>query len=360
MIEIIESFSQLENIWNILLQNSNSNNPFLTFQWQKTYWRYFAGNKKLFIITIKNKEKIIAIFPLMITTNLGFKKIQFIGTSISDYLDFIIEKGKEEESIKIFILWLKENEKLWDLIDLQQIPSLSLNFSILKKILLENNLSFYDSLQEICPFISLPENYDEFKSFLSKRFSKNITYYSRLLQKSFKVDYDLISENSFLDERMDELFKLHQTRWQKEKLPGAFFSKKRKLFHKEIAREFLKENWLRLYTLSLDRKISAVLYGFVYNEKFYYYLSGFDYKLSKYSIGTLLTSFCIKEAILNKLKEFDFLRGGEEYKYKWTKDEKQNKCLQIFKKESKSKILLKIDNLQKRIESKVKKVVQKT
>ena|SRR5438105_11909593 len=47
------------------------------------------------------------------------------------------------------------------------------------------------------------------------------------------------------------------------------------------------------------------------------YLSGFDPALARFSLGTLLVGHAIEEAVREGAEEFDFLRGQEDYKYRW-------------------------------------------
>ena len=64
-------------------------------------------------------------------------------------------------------------------------------------------------------------------------------------------------------------------------------------------------------------RIIAALYGFHHATRTYYYLGGFDPEFKQYSPGTILIAHAIAEAIREGATEFDFLRGREDYKYRW-------------------------------------------
>jgi CelD/BcsL family acetyltransferase involved in cellulose biosynthesis len=58
-VEIIteeSDFLALEDIWNPLLQNSSTDNIFLTFEWLSTWWRHFAQGNQLFVMVVRNQE----------------------------------------------------------------------------------------------------------------------------------------------------------------------------------------------------------------------------------------------------------------------------------------------------------------
>jgi CelD/BcsL family acetyltransferase involved in cellulose biosynthesis len=98
-------------------------------------------------------------------------------------------------------------------------------------------------------------------------------------------------------------------------------------FHKDIANQFLKKDWLHFSILTVDGKIVGAEYGFVYNQKLYGLTTARDPLYSKYNVGHLHRMFLIKDAIEKGLQEFDCLRGDEPYKYHWTKSARR--CMQI-------------------------------
>ena len=79
-----------------------------------------------------------------------------------------------------------------------------------------------------------------------------------------------------------------------------------------------------MYGLRLDGKLQSVHYCFGYKGKGYGYQGGWEPSLSRYGLGTLLTSFVLRDAIAEGMYEFDFLSGSESYKAHWTKDQRYN------------------------------------
>jgi CelD/BcsL family acetyltransferase involved in cellulose biosynthesis len=100
---------------------------------------------------------------------------------------------------------------------------------------------------------------------------------------------------------------------------GAFSNPKMKEFYRDIASQFLKNKWLYFTCLTVDNEPVSIEYGFIYNQKLYNATAARDIKYSEYSVGHLHHLFLIKDAIKRHLREFDFLRGDEPYKFYWTK-----------------------------------------
>ena len=142
---------------------------------------------------------------------------------------------------------------------------------------------------EPCPYVTLPPTWDAFTARLGKKMRSNLGYYDRLLQKTFEsVGFDTAQAKT-LDAGMTALFDLHQKRWNARWLPGVLGGARVQAFHRDVARQFLERDWLRLHLLTIDGTIRAVLYCFAYSGRTFYYLGGFAPDMGKYSLGTLLT-----------------------------------------------------------------------
>ena len=74
---------------------------------------------------------------------------------------------------------------------------------------------------------------------------------------------------------------------------------------------------LRLYGLRVKGQTIASLYAFTETDVMYCYLQGFDPEFTFFSPGTIILSRVIQDAIRAKVRRIDFLRGQEDYKYRW-------------------------------------------
>jgi CelD/BcsL family acetyltransferase involved in cellulose biosynthesis len=77
----------------------------------------------------------------------------------------------------------------------------------------------------------------------------------------------------------------------------------------------------RVYLLRTAKEVIAGLYGFQAEGeggRFLYYQSGFDQKFAEHSPGTVLLSGVMEDCIRRGMRQFEFLRGEEGYKARWT------------------------------------------
>jgi CelD/BcsL family acetyltransferase involved in cellulose biosynthesis len=306
-----KGFLSLEKAWDEVLLSCN-NSVFSTWEWLSIWWKHFGTGKKLLLLLAEEDDKIIGIAPLMYSVHkmfgLRMGKIEFVGTPQSDYNDFILT-SKKEECVGLFIDHLSNLSEKWDCIDLTDIPEYS------------DALPFLIEMSKIvkpiykCPYTPLSKSYNIFLRGLSHKHARDLQRNLKRLERKFEVDFVDYSGAQFYVEGMNLFLELHQKRWEQKGFPAV--SQRYRNFHFDIAQSFSKRGWLGLSLLRLSGKPVAALYGFKYREKFYYYLSGFDPRYSRYSVGNLMISGAIEQSIQEGLVEFDFMRGAEEYKDRW-------------------------------------------
>jgi len=95
------------------------------------------------------------------------------------------------------------------------------------------------------------------------------------------------------------------------------------------------------------------MYCFEYNNKLLFYQVGYDPKWLKLSALKILIFNCIEHSINSKLDEFDFGRGTDDYKFKWTKTVRETNDLLIFRRNFIAKLFL----FQKNVYMIIKKIL---
>ena len=73
---------------------------------------------------------------------------------------------------------------------------------------------------------------------------------------------------------------------------------------------------LRFGILDLDTIPVAMIIGFDYDNTIYLYNSAYSPDYGHLSVGLLSKVLCIRESIRLNRKRWDFLKGGEPYKYR--------------------------------------------
>lgn len=311
--------TDLETEWRHLASVCPAATVFQTFEWNAAWWRHFGRvwGRRLRVLTFRDSDgALIGLAPLM--TSFWYatplRRLSFLGTGTSDYMDILAAPGWESavaEGVYAFL----EHTGGWQIADFQQLREGALFREHLPK---GGGLHSLDAEGEPCPYLALPPAWDMLLQSLGKKTRTNIGYYDRALQKVYAVEAAPVTNEADLDTELTHLFDLHQRRWNQRWLPGVFGGKRVQAFHRDAARRLLEQGWLRLFFLRLDGVTQASLYCFAYGDRFCYYQGGFEPTLSRLSLGTVLTARAMQTAIAENRFVFDFLRGDEPYKAKWT------------------------------------------
>ncbi len=358
-----QDLSQLEIEWKALTEKCTSTTIYQTWEWNDAWWRVYHGRKKLYLLEVRHSGELIGLAPFYVSRHLGtpFRRLAFLGTGAADYLDLTVNDNFLTEVTGAVLDWLHHSRE-FDLVDMQQLrPNAIVKQAIQNDPLQSQRNPICATHQmEPCPYITLQENFKEFLDSLSKKMRSNINYYERHLMKLHTSAEIQLVDPVDLDKSMDALFDLHQRRWKARMLPGVMGGARTQRFHKLVAQRFQENGWLRLHVIKIESRPVSALYCFKYRARYYYYLGGFDPEHSKLSLGTVLTARAIKDAIAEGCTEFDFLRGAEPYKLKWTSEERWNERVLIPAHDGvRSAMMVKLNRFEAFVEHKAKEFAEK-
>jgi CelD/BcsL family acetyltransferase involved in cellulose biosynthesis len=322
-------FESLSEVWDSLLRKSGDNNPiYLTHEWLLTWWKHCGEGKKLNVILIEKEGQPIGIVPLMRTEyRIGLFKIHALETIGSLNCNHIglIRSGDREEAVSAFLAYLEEELAKGELVlRLTWVPDDCEFLDLLRRCISapSRNLVMQEKAKTLAPYITLPSTWDEYFRSLSQNRRHTLRRKLRSLEKAHNVEFwDCTGDN--LESMLRRFIDLQERRWQSAHVKGVFSDPKMEAFYRDIATQFVKKGWLHFSCLIVDGVVVSAEYAFIYNHKFYCATSARDIDYSKYNVGHLHQMFLIKYAIQRGLREFDFLRGDEPYKFHWTESSRR-------------------------------------
>ena len=369
IIRSIEELKKLESEWNDLLKSSPNNNVFLSFDWNFLWIKYFLrGKNSLFIIAVYNDaNELEALAPFFLKRFfLFFKSLIFISGDYSDYLDIIVKKDADKERIYSEIFGEITNNKIADIIYMRQVSEELLN-GVKKNVSEYYGLKLNYKESGDCYYFNLPDNMDGYmKRFNSKQRYNILNRVEKAEKNNIGFIGSLDIDKSLFNQYLNYFFELHQKRWNEKGKKGVFYNKKIKNFFMDLFTVLYNKNKIALSFLTLNQKTSSGNSGkekiissavcFDSGNKRQVYLPGFDPAYSNFHPGIVLTYYIIKEAIGEKYEEFDFLKGGEEYKQRFGAVKRENYKLYLYK----NKIIYYIYKINFFIEKEVKEKLKES
>lgn len=322
------AFAELQTQWNGLLERSGSNTVTLTHQWQLTWWDVFSQGRELFVLLAREGENLVGIAPLLQRRVRRFgvplRRLEFLASGedeadeiCSDYLDFIIETGRESEVVGAMLDFLA-HDKSWDELLLTDISGESPNLQPLRNGSDLHGFSLEVTREQTCIFVPLPASRDELLTTISSQKRKRLNKDRRTVAEN-GMRVEVTDSGDGFETAFETLVQLHQERWTSRGFPGSFSSAKFLRFHRELAPQMIERGWLKIWVLWQEDAPLCAVYDFVYGGKIFHYQSGLSgLETPLLQPGMLIRDFALQDGIQRGLRECDFLKGEVGgYKMSW-------------------------------------------
>jgi CelD/BcsL family acetyltransferase involved in cellulose biosynthesis len=317
-----EDLQSLKDTWQALQDSSDAWSLFNTWQWVTVWWQHYGGPHQLWLVRVYDGDELVGIAPLMLARFnrlgfLGWRQLQFIGTGIyACHLDIIARQGMKPAVVNAVLDFLYQHRARWDVFYLENIAQESST----GKLLQEANANWLVDHVDRAPYIRLPERFDDFfaKSVSSAKRTKQRKF-MRLLEEQYpgRWSFYRVEREQDVEPLYSALVQFHQARWEAVGQPGAFGHPGARDFFLDAARRFLACGWLSLYCLEVDGKAAALLLGFQYQRRTYFYSSGLDHQMHHLNLGHIMQQLIIQDIISRGHIEYDLMSGEEPYKYSW-------------------------------------------
>ena len=303
----VESFDSLASCWTNPSHSLRWDSPFVLPAWLKVWWEAFGSGAELYLRTLRQREKIIGLAPLLVNKETA----SFIGsTDVCDYLDFVIIPGREQDFFKIMLDDLRE--KGINHLDLRPLRPDSTVLTHLVSIAQNRGYEVLCHPEDVSLVLDLPSTWDEYLAILNKKQRHEVRRKLRRLWEAGNVEHRCVEVGREVGHYLDIFLKLFSLSRDEK---ASFMNPKMESFFRSLAKAMAEIGLLRLGIIQLDKVPVAMTMGFDYNDSHYLYNSAYDPQFNYLSVGLLCKVLCIKESIEKGRKKWDFLKGGEPYKY---------------------------------------------
>jgi CelD/BcsL family acetyltransferase involved in cellulose biosynthesis len=295
--------------WEELWQRDPAAMPFQAPAWQIPWWRHF-GTAEPLLLTARSGGELVGLLPLYLLREPGCRKLLPIGVGVSDYIAALLDPraGDRGDMLITAIADAKGWDECW-------LPDLK-EHGALAKAAAGTPLRTSIVAAPPCPVLKLPDARSGLGAVVPRKMQRDLRQVQTRSAAAGGVRFESVDSDR-LDAAMDDLFRLHEQRWQMRGEAGVCADPRVQSFHRQVARALLAAGMLRFYRLWIGGALAAVYYGFAAKGTAYAYLGGFDPSQARLSPGAQIMAHAIGEAAAEGAAHFDFLRGGESYKYAW-------------------------------------------
>ena len=330
----IESPAELRTLrteWTDLLRDSASDVPFLTWEWLEAWCTHLRGPASLKVVAVRSRGTLVAIAPFTLNPHAmpWFSRLEFLGTGAagSDYLDLIVRTGHHHQVLPALAALLTKERMT---VRLDRLRTNALAVQLAERL---GSQGWVTSTTEdgVCPVIPLAGlTWDSYLATLGSAHRANVRRRVREALQQFQARFEPVTCDADRRSALTALASFHERRFHKKGGSTAFLTPALKAFHDHATRSALERGWLRMYVLRFGDDVAAVMYGFLYDRRFYFYQHGFDERYARNSVGLVLMALTIRAAIDERAEAFDLLWGAEAYKSRWTHDALALRRIDLF------------------------------
>lgn len=317
--------------WNALVERSETNTIFQTFEWHASWWRTFGDNARLLVLLVEAGNELIGIAPLMVSEQrvLGQKRqiVQFIGAPVeSDYCDFIVDR-RQPEALPLLLRWLVENDQQWDLLHFSDIPNTSTTLRVLPEFFGQRSYLTDVRVLYEAPTHIFSDPIEDQKLVKKKSLQRHYNYFRRNGQLEFRNCATVEEIMGYLE----SFFQQHIQRWSLTDTPSQFLDRRQRIFYKELVQALASSGWLLFSVVLFNQTPIAFHCGFEYGNRIIWYKPTFNIDYLKHSPGEVLLKYLLEYALERNAAEFDFTIGEEAFKYRFANHVRLNYAVGVFR-----------------------------
>jgi CelD/BcsL family acetyltransferase involved in cellulose biosynthesis len=321
-----KDFSEIDPaIWNALVEQSIADTPFSRYEYLTEWWKTLGGgewgNAQLVLVSASENGQLFGIAPLFIHEHDGQQAMLLVGSiEISDYLDLIVRESDLSHFLSGLIDFLASSlvsaqgdTDDWSALDWYNLPDNSPTLAALQAESKKRGWSYHEEIYRPTPRIALNGSFEDYLAGVDKKQRHEIRRKMRRAAESGRVHFYVVDKNVDIEPELESFFHLMVQD------PG-----KTEFLH-EVMRDQMSKSiraaheygYLWLGFLEVDGVKAAASLNFDYKNKLWGYNSGVSRDHMEFSPGWVLLGHTIQWCCENGRSEFDFMRGDEEYKYRF-------------------------------------------
>jgi hypothetical protein len=337
-LDALKDYEQVKRIW-CQLYSQECNSFFLSWDWFDTWIKILPRfiNIRL-VVGSQNNIAVMAFFKCSSTKKiLGIPVVKYSNincTGVAKFDDITIEYNNfvGPYGAKLTMQELLHS-RLFSDVDVLVMPG----FDVVPRDINSLKALGYRAQLKVMPsyYVDLDkvrQSDGGYIALLSKNKKNQIRRSNRLLSKGGIIKVAAAKSMDEAEEMFSCMVGMHQASWLSRDEPGVFSNSFLKEFHEKLLKRCLNHS-VEIFKISAGEVVIGYIYGFVSNNKFLYYQSGFVVADSnRLKPGLTCHVALIDYLSVRGLEVYDFLAGGSDYKQSLATASNQLTWAYVYKK----------------------------
>jgi CelD/BcsL family acetyltransferase involved in cellulose biosynthesis len=301
------SLEDFAKVWTEHRDHWHQRGPFVTPAWISSWWQGFGKDHSLELLLFSIAGERLGLAPLI---RKG-ARVRVIGSAdLCDHVDLLPIPGREKAFATALLLYFRSTGV--EEFHLHSCRPQAFTLEWLLPAGSQDGWKCATSSVGTALQMRLPGDWRTYLDSLKGKYRHEIRRKRRRLQKAGEVSLRQLVQEDTLGEEMDVF--CHLFRVSREDKAG-FLDASREQFFRQTAQKLAAAGMLNLLELSINGESVAMTYCIDLGNCRYLYNNGFNPAYRHLSIGLLTKASTIEEGIAAGISCYDFLNGGERYKY---------------------------------------------
>jgi CelD/BcsL family acetyltransferase involved in cellulose biosynthesis len=271
------------------------------------------------IVTARENRRLIGIAPLFFVPDWQGKScLMLIGShEVSDFLDFIVRREDLSPFLEALLPFIARDDiglPRWERLDLYNLLDSSPSLEAIQTAAAKLGWTAQVEKLQPSPYIPLPGDWEEYLAGIDKKQRHEIR---RKMRRAYTMEQEVrwyvVRDHSTLDAEIEAFADLMIQDPEKQR----FLTPTMRDHMRLTVQCAFESGCLNLAFLEIGGQKAAGYLSFDYLNRLWVYNSGIDRSFTEYSPGWVLLGELLKWSNEQKRAAFDFMRGDEEYKYRF-------------------------------------------
>ncbi|MDR3742175.1 MAG: GNAT family N-acetyltransferase [Terracidiphilus sp.] len=339
----MQSVALLRSNWQQLSAIARPN-IFQSFAWYSAWSEHLIADDpqprlEPWVLALRNNIDIVGISPLVRRTVIRggwhVRKLEFV-TPHADYNELTL--GKEPiELNEVILASLAETSREWELLDLMDLRNDCGQADQLAQAVKDAGLSFrvFDE-QAGCLYMPIDGPWIEMRTRKHLRFARRA--WAALEERACEgYRVRVIDEPHYEPGLLDRMIKVEAQKRVNGKLAKPVIGAFRDVFQKLID-ELGPSRSIAVVVVEKNDTLIAWRWLYCCGNVLWDYLTAYDHAFGELSPGTLLLCAALDYGFAHGYSEFDFLRGTDAYKLRWTRTYRRNQRVLVWNRRWRSRV----------------------
>lgn len=318
--EVVSDSARLHELaepWQALWRRADAH-IFQSHPWIATWWNGVRerGDDRLAITLAWDGDRLAGIMPCAVHRRRGLRMLSWAAQLFSDYCDILVDPDYQSHTVSVSLWNGLRKAGGFDITDFKQVRPDAAAYPLLRQITRTPG-SGAGSEQELCLKIEnrWPDGHAWFRS-LGKKGRNNFTRGRRILSElGGEVEFAIHAESAGLEPIMDRLIALKRE-WLQRHVPDSPLLGPDGELLKRLICAAADTGRLMVFVVKTGEVVATGSVNFVYDDRMQAYLTAYDSAYDRASPGMMVMIEYTCWAFDRGMKEVDFLRGDEPFKFR--------------------------------------------